>query len=284
METNTTVSASASLPARDEAQAQPGVVIQIQDLTVAYHRKPVLWDIDLSIPEGQLIAVVGPNGAGKSTLVKALLGLVPRASGRVSIYGKPYEQQRHLVGYVPQRESVDWDFPVNSLDVVAMGLYRKIGWCLPVNRTHRQTALDNLEKVGMSPYAGRQISQLSGGQQQRVFLARALAQDAQIYLMDEPFAGVDVATERAIVALLKDLKASGKTCLVVHHDLQTVTNYFDHVILLNMRVVADGPTEQVFTEDNLRKTYGGKLTLLSEALFEYSKNPRLPSGRKGAGE
>jgi manganese/zinc/iron transport system ATP- binding protein len=284
METNTVMSAPASLPAGDEAGAQPGVAIQIQDLTVAYHRKPVLWDIDLTIPEGQLIAVVGPNGAGKSTLVKALLGLVPRASGRVSIYGKPYEQQRHLVGYVPQRESVDWDFPVNALDVVAMGLYRKIGWCLPVTRIHRQRALDNLEKVGMSSYAGRQISQLSGGQQQRVFLARALAQDARVYLMDEPFAGVDVATERAIVALLKDLKASGKTCLVVHHDLQTVTNYFDHVILLNMRVVADGPTEQVFTEDNLRKTYGGKLTLLSEALFEYSKNPRLPSGRKGAGE
>ena len=268
----------------NEAEADQGVAIRIQDLTVAYHRKPVLWDIDLTIPEGQLIAVVGPNGAGKSTLIKTLLGLVPRASGRVSIYGKPYEQQRHQVGYVPQRESVDWDFPVNALDVVAMGLYRKIGWCLPVTRNHRRTALENLEKVGMSAYASRQISQLSGGQQQRVFLARALAQDTQIYLMDEPFAGVDVATERAIVGLLKDLKASGKTCLVVHHDLQTVTTYFDHVILLNMRVVADGPTEAVFNEENLRKTYGGKLTLLSEAFFEYSKNPRLPSGRKGVGE
>ena len=275
---------AASFPQTTAPAANEGAAIQIQDLTVAYHRKPVLWDVNLTMPQGQLIAVVGPNGAGKSTLIKALLGLVQRASGRISIYGKPYEQQRHLVGYVPQRESVDWDFPVNALDVVAMGLYRKIGWCLPVMRSHRQTALENLEKVGMSTYAGRQISQLSGGQQQRVFLARALAQDAQVYLMDEPFAGVDVATERAIVALLKDLKASGKTCLVVHHDLQTVTTYFDHVILLNMRVVADGPTEEVFTEENLRKTYGGKLTLLSEALFEYSKNPRLPSGRKGAGE
>ncbi len=284
METNIAGNATAAGSAERVANAHQGIAIEIQDLTVAYHRKPVLWDIDLAIPEGQLIAVVGPNGAGKSTMIKALLGLVPRASGRVSIYGKPYERQRHLVGYVPQRESVDWDFPVNALDVVAMGLYRKIGWCLPVSRIHRQTALDNLEKVGMAPYAGRQISQLSGGQQQRVFLARALAQDAHIYLMDEPFAGVDVATERAIVALLKDLKAAGKTCLVVHHDLQTVTNYFDHIVLLNMRVVADGLTEIVFTEENLRKTYGGKLTLLSEAFFEYSKNPRLPTGRKGAGQ
>ena len=284
MEVSAADAAAGSLLERNGSDEAAGVAIRVQDLTVAYHRKPVLWDIDLTIPQGQLIAVVGPNGAGKSTLIKALLGLVPRASGRVSIYGKPYEQQRHLVGYVPQRESVDWDFPVNAMDVVAMGLYRKIGWCLPVTRTYRQTALSNLEKVGMAPYAGRQISQLSGGQQQRVFLARALAQDAQIYLMDEPFAGVDVATERAIIALLKDLKASGKTCLVVHHDLQTVTTYFDHVILLNMRLVADGPTEAVFTEDNLRKTYGGKLTLLSDALFEYSKNPRLPSGRKGGNE
>ena len=284
METTPSDAATQLSTTETGGDAEQGVAIQIQDLTVAYHRKPVLWDIDLMIPEGQLIAIVGPNGAGKSTLIKALLGLVPRASGRVSIYGKPYERQRHMVGYVPQRESVDWDFPVNALDVVAMGLYRKIGWCLPVTRGYRQSALENLEMVGMSAYAGRQISQLSGGQQQRVFLARALAQDAQIYLMDEPFAGVDVATERAIVALLKDLKASGKTCLVVHHDLQTVTSYFDHVILLNMRVVADGSTAVVFTEENLRKTYGGKLTLLSEALFEYSKNPRLPSGRKGSGE
>ena len=256
----------------------------IHDLTVAYHRKPVLWDIHLNLPEGQLIAVVGPNGAGKSTLIKAILNLVPRASGIISIYGKPYETQRHLVGYVPQRESVDWDFPVNALDVVAMGRYRKIGWCLPVTRRHREAAMAELEKVGMAPYAGRQISQLSGGQQQRVFLARALAQDARIYLMDEPFAGVDVATERAIVALLKELKGAGKTCIVVHHDLQTVPTYFDHVILLNMRVVDTGPTGQVFTEDNLKKTYGGKLTLLSEALHEYAQDSRLPAGRRNEGD
>ena len=254
----------------------------IHDLTVAYHRKPVLWDVNLTVPEGKLIAVVGPNGAGKTTLIKAALDLVPRASGKVMIYGKSYEKQRHLVGYVPQRESVDWDFPVNALDVVAMGLYRKIGWIVPVGRRHKDLAMESLEKVGMAPYAKRQISQLSGGQQQRVFLARALAQNARVYMMDEPFVGVDVATERAIIALLKELRDAGKTCLVIHHDLQTVPSYFDYVVLLNMRVVAHGPTEEIFTEDNLRKTYGGKLTLLSDAVYAFSKDPRLPSGRKGS--
>lgn len=252
----------------------------IHDLTVAYHRKPVLWDINLALPEAKLIAVVGPNGAGKTTLIKAALDLVPRASGRVMIYGKSYEAQRHLVGYVPQRESVDWDFPVNALDVVAMGLYKKIGWISPVNRRHKAQAMESLDKVGMSAYAKRQISQLSGGQQQRVFLARALAQDALVYMMDEPFVGVDAATERAIVTLLKELKKAGKTCLVVHHDLQTVSSYFDYVVLLNMRVVAHGPTNDIFTEENLKKTYGGKLTLLSDAVYAFSKDPRLPPGTK----
>ena len=268
---------ASTLSERQSADANP-IPIQINDLTVAYHRKPVLWDINLSIPEGQLVAVVGPNGAGKSTLIKATLNLVSRASGAVHIYGRPYDEQRRMVGYVPQRESVDWDFPVDALDVVAMGLYHKIGWMKPVTRKHRQVALKELEKVGMAAYARRQISQLSGGQQQRVFLARALAQDARIYLMDEPFAGVDVATEKAIIALLKELKASGKTCVVVHHDLQTVPSYFDHVVLLNMRVVAAGLTGEVFTEENLKKTYGGKLTLLTQALHEISREPQLRSG------
>ena len=260
--------------------APPNAPLWVNDLTVAYHRKPVLWDIEMSLPEGRLIAVVGPNGAGKSTFIKAVLGLVPRASGAVSIYGQSYAAQRHLVGYVPQRESVDWDFPVNALDVVAMGLYRKIGWLRPVGRKHRHSALEALEKVGMANFAQRQISQLSGGQQQRVFLARALAQDARLYFMDEPFAGVDVATERAIIALLKELKAAGKTCVVVHHDLQTVPTYFDHVVLLNMRLVAAGPVETVFNEENLKKTYGGRLTLLTQALDEYAKAPRFPSGKE----
>lgn len=277
-----TTGAGESPAARAPAAAAPGVTaaaaprtterthpgdapLSIHDMTVAYHRKPVLWDIDLNVPEGKLIGIVGPNGAGKSTLIKAVLGLVPTVSGRVLIYGKPYGKQRHLVGYVPQRESVDWDFPVNALDVVVMGLYGKIGWLRPVTRQYKEAAMAALERVGMADYAHRQISQLSGGQQQRVFLARALAQDAKLYFMDEPFAGVDAATEKAIVNLLQDLRSKGKTVLVVHHDLQTVSAYFDHLIMLNMRIVAAGSTKDVFTQDNLHKTYGGRLTLLAEA-------------------
>jgi len=235
--------------------------LTIRDLTVAYHRRPVIWDIDYTAPAGKLIAIVGPNGAGKSTLIKAALNLVPSVSGQVEIFGRPYRRQRHRVGYVPQRETVDWDFPINALDVVTMGLYRKVGWFLPVTRKFRRLAMESLDRVGMGDYAKRQISQLSGGQQQRVFLARALAQDADLYFMDEPFAGVDAATERAIVAILKDMRGSGKTALVVHHDLHTVTDYFDDVMLLNMRMVAAGSVEEIFTEENLRKTYGGKATL-----------------------
>lgn len=236
--------------------------LSIHDLTVAYHRRPVLWDIDYDAPAGKLVAIVGPNGSGKTTLIKACLELVPRASGEVRFFGLPYRQTRHRVGYVPQRESVDWEFPINALQVVEMGLYRQIGWFRRVRKLHREQALEALRRVGMADYATRQISQLSGGQQQRVFLARALVQDADVYLMDEPFVGVDAATERAIVQLLHDLRARGKTALVVHHDLQTVPEYFDHVLLLNMRLVAQGPVSEVFTEENLRRTYGGKLALL----------------------
>jgi len=243
----------------------PQSPLSIHDMTVAYNRRPVLWDVDLDVPEGKLIGIVGPNGAGKSTLIKAVMDLVPRASGRVTVYGKPYRKQRQIVGYVPQRESVDWDFPVSALDVVTMGTYGRIGWCLPVMKRHTEAAMHALDRVGIADLARRQISQLSGGQQQRVFLARALVQDAKLYLMDEPFAAVDAATEKAIVNILRDLRATGKTALVVHHDLQTVPEYFDHVILINMRIVAHGPTEQVFTKENLHKTYGGRLTLLDEA-------------------
>jgi len=248
--------------------------LSIHDMTVAYQRKPVLWDVDLDVPEGQLVGIVGPNGAGKSTLIKACLELTPMASGRVLIYGKPYRKQRQLVGYVPQRESVDWDFPVSALDVVTMGRYGMIGWFKPVSRKHRKAALEALDRVGLADFAPRQISQLSGGQQQRVFLARALAQDAQLYFMDEPFAAVDAATEQAIVRILHDLKRAGKTVLVVHHDLQTVPEYFDWLVLLNMRVVAAGPTETVFTRENLQHTYGGKLTLLDEAAEAFAKASR----------
>ena len=243
----------------------PDSPVSIHAMTVAYHRKPVLWDVEYDAPPNRLIAIVGPNGAGKSTLIKACLGLVPRASGMVEFWGKPYAKQRARVGYVPQRESVDWDFPVSALDVVCMGRYRRIGWCRPVSRPHRNAARECLDRVGMADYARRQISQLSGGQQQRVFLARALAQEADLYFMDEPFAGVDAATETAIVEVLRTLRREGKTVMVVHHDVQTVPEYFDDVMLLNMRVVAAGRVSEVFTSENLHKTYGGKLTLLSEA-------------------
>ncbi|MCA9062382.1 MAG: ABC transporter ATP-binding protein [Planctomycetaceae bacterium] len=241
------------------------IPLSIYDLTVAYHRKPVIWDISFDVPPGKLVAVVGPNGAGKSTLLKAVMELIPRASGRVEVFGQPYRKNRQRVGYVPQRESVDWDFPISAQDVVAMGLYRRIGWCLPVRRHHRDLARAALERVGIGEFADRQISQLSGGQQQRTFLARALVQNADLYLMDEPFAAVDAATEKAIVELLREMKKSGRTALVIHHDLQTVAEYFDYVVLLNMRVVAHGPVDEVFTQANLEKTYGGRLTLLEEA-------------------
>lgn len=236
--------------------------VSIRNLSVAYHRKPVLRDIDYDAPEGELIGIIGPNGAGKSTLIKAVLGLLPLASGEVHIYGKPYQEQRQMVGYVPQRESVDWDFPTDALDVVMMGRYGKLGWFRRPKAADREIAMECLQKVGMESFARRQISQLSGGQQQRVFLARALAQDAQIYFMDEPFVGVDAATEKAIIQVLNELKQQKKTVLVVHHDLQTVSEYFDSVLLLNMRCIAAGPTKEVFHAENLQKTYGGRLTVL----------------------
>jgi manganese/zinc/iron transport system ATP- binding protein len=245
--------------------------VRVDNLTVAYHKKPVLQNVSFSIPEGKLIGIIGPNGAGKSTLIKTILGLIPKASGHISIYDKPYEKQRSLVGYVPQRGSVDWDFPTNALDVVLMGRYRHIGWLKYPSKKDKQFAMDCLDKVGMSAFAGRQISQLSGGQQQRVFLARALAQDAKVYFMDEPFVGVDAATEKAIITLLDELKKQGKTVLVVHHDLQTVQEYFDWVFLLNMRKIAIGPTEEVFTFDNLQTTYGGGLAFLNQEMLVTSK-------------
>ena len=236
--------------------------IEVTDLTVAYQDKPVLWDIDLDVPPGVLLSIVGPNGAGKTTLIKAILGLVRPAAGNVLIYDKPYDSQRRIVGYVPQRGSVDWDFPTNVLDVVMMGRYGALGWVRRPGKKERELAMQALEKVGMEAYTTRQISQLSGGQQQRVFLARALVQDATVYLMDEPFQGVDATTERAIVTLLQELRANGKTVVVVHHDLQTVTDYFDWVMLLNIRRIASGPVDVTFTPDNLRETYGGRIAFM----------------------
>ncbi len=240
--------------------------LETHDLTVAYGKQPVLYGIDVQVPEGKLIGIVGPNGAGKSTLIKAIMGVVPVSGGWVKVFGKSFEKNARRVGYVPQRESVDWDFPVNVMDVVLMGRYGKLGLIGRVRKKDREIAAECLEKVGMLPYANRQISNLSGGQQQRVFLARALAQESDLYLMDEPFVGVDAATESAIIELLRTLKSRGKTILVVHHDLPTAQKYFDMLMLLNMRLVAFGPTEEVFTRALLQKTYGGRLTILSEVV------------------
>ncbi len=246
--------------------------LAVHAMTVAYHRKPVLWDVDYDATAASLTAIVGPNGAGKSTFVKACLGLVPRATGTVEFWGQPFRAVRDRVGYMPQRESVDWDFPVSALDVVCMGRYRKVGWFRRVSRAHRMAAMSALERVGMADYASRQISQLSGGQQQRVFLARALTQEAELYFMDEPFAGVDASTERAILEVLREIRDSGRTVICVHHDLLTVAEYFDRVILLNMRVVAAGATSETLTDDNLHRTYGGRLTLLSEASEQLARS------------
>src|SRR5918998_5352657 len=237
--------------------------IEVTDLTVAYGATPVLWDVDLTVPPGVLMAIVGPNGAGKTTLIKAILELVRPAAGRVLIHGRPYEEQRSLVAYVPQRRTVDWDFPTSVLDVGLMGRYGALGWLRRPGRRERALALEALEQVGMREFAPRQIGQLSGGQQQRVFLARALVQDARVYLMDEPFQGVDAVTERAIVELLRELRAAGATVVAVHHDLQTVPEYFDAVTLLNVRRVASGPVAEAFTEENLRATYGARLGFLA---------------------
>ncbi|TVQ11527.1 MAG: metal ABC transporter ATP-binding protein [Balneolaceae bacterium] len=240
--------------------------IEVHDLTVAYRKKPVLWDIDFDVPEGKLIAVIGPNGAGKSTLIKTIMGLIEPVSGKILVYGKPVDRERPRIAYVPQRESVDWDFPISVYELVLMGRYSHLKLFRRPGSNDRRIATEALEKVGMSDYAGRQISQLSGGQQQRVFLARALAQQADIYLMDEPLAGVDAATETTIFELLSVLRDEGKTVLVVHHDLQSVSGNFDWVMLLNLRLVAFGPREEVFTTENLQKAYGGRLNILTQVV------------------
>ena len=239
--------------------------IDVHDLTVAYRDKPVLWDIDLTVPPGILMGVIGPNGAGKTTLIKAMLGLVRPVSGDVLIHGQPYQAGKQFVAYVPQRGSVDWDFPTTVFDVVLMGTYGRLGWIRRPGREERELAADALGKVGMAEFGNRQISQLSGGQQQRVFLARALVQQSPVYFMDEPFQGVDAVTERAIVDILRELRGQGRTVLVVHHDLSTVPEYFDWVTLLNVRRIASGPTAEVFTQANLSAAYGERAAGLLSA-------------------
>ena len=230
--------------------------LTIRDLTVIYRDAPVLRDIDLDLPKGQLCAVVGPNGAGKSTLIKAGLGLVEPVSGSIQWCGAPLRTQKSKIGYVPQRSSVDWDFPTDVFDVVMMGTFSRIGWLRSPGKAERDRVKECLDIVGMADYAKTQISQLSGGQQQRVFFARALAQNADLTFMDEPFAGVDATTEESLLSVLKTLKSEGKTIVAVHHDLQTVRERFDHISMLNKVVIASGGIEATFTENNLKSTYG----------------------------
>jgi len=255
------------------------IALETHDLTVTYHKRPVLYGVDVSIPTGNLVGVIGPNGAGKSTLIKAIMGIVPSASGWVKAFGDPVKDNFHRVGYVPQRESVDWDFPVTVMDVALMGTYGRLGLFGRPGAKQKKEAAEALEKVGMLPYANRQIGNLSGGQQQRVFLARALAQKSDLYLMDEPFVGVDAATESAIITLLEEMRAEGKTVVVVHHDLQSAREYFDMLLLLNMRVIEFGKTEDVFTAEKLQRTYGGRLTILSEMAEVTAKKDILDQPR-----
>ncbi len=240
------------------------ISIETHNLTVSYNRRPVLWNIDFELPTGKIIGIIGPNGSGKTTLLKAIMGLVPTSSGYVKIFDQDLNDVRSRVSYVPQRESVDWDFPASVMDIVLMGRYKKDTLFKRISKADKDLAAEALEKVNMLEYSNRQISQLSGGQQQRVFIARSLAQGADIYIMDEPFVGVDAATEEAILKLLSDMKDEGKTVVVVHHDLQTAKDFFDWIVLLNTRMVAAGPIEEIFNEKLLQEAYGGKLNVLSQ--------------------
>lgn len=241
-------------------------IIHIHDATVAYNKRAVIWDADLELEAGKLTAIVGPNGAGKSTLIKAILNIVKPLHGYIEVEGKPVESRLKDIAYVPQRESVDWNFPISVFEVVLMGRYVHLGWLKQPKAIDKEKAINALDKLGILHLKDRQIGELSGGQQQRVFLARAIAQEAKIYLLDEPFAGVDIATEETIFKLLKSLRDSGATIIVVHHDIQTVKQYFDNVVLLNLRVIASGAVSEVFTDENLQKTYGGRLTILDKTI------------------
>jgi len=263
-----------------QAVHEPGLALHVEDLTVAYEGKPALWDIDVNIPPGVMAAIIGPNGAGKSTLLKTALGLARPTAGHICIHGRPPRDRQRRIGYVPQRSSVDWDFPTTVLDVVTMGRYGHLGWLRWPGRDERDRAMGALEQVGMEHLADRQISQLSGGQQQRVFLARALVQEADVYFLDEPMAGVDATTERTIVRLLQELRDAGKTVIVVHHDLQTVRDYFDWLVILNVRVIAQGRIEEVYTHEFLRRAYGGRIALLEREPLEGPRGIDAPPGER----
>lgn len=241
-------------------------ILHVEQLTVNYDKTAVLWDVNFSLPPQKLIGIIGPNGAGKSTLLKALLGLIKPLSGSVRFFGKSLSKVRQKVAYVPQRSCVDWDFPITAFDLVLMGLYGKLGVFKWTSKKDRLAAMEALKMVEMEAFQDRQIGQLSGGQQQRLFIARALLQDALIYLMDEPFASIDIATEKALIHLFNHLKNTGKTLLIVHHDLATADQYFDWMIMLNTCLIACGPTKEVFHRENIVRTYGQSSLLLEEAV------------------
>ncbi|HEY2761135.1 MAG TPA: metal ABC transporter ATP-binding protein [Pirellulales bacterium] len=251
-------------------------LVDVHDVTVAFDRRPVLWDVDLVIEQPHLVGIVGPHGSGRSTLINAILGLVPLASGSIEVFGEPVSAVRKRIGFVPERDTVDWDFPISVLDIVMMGTYGRLGWFHRPGSSERRLAQECLEKVGLAEFAQWQIGRLSSSQQQRALLARALAQRADIYFMDEPMAGVDAATEQAVFNLFEELQRDGKTAVVVHHDLRTVPKYFDYVVLLNMRLVASGPTETTFTRENLQQTYGGRLEVLETAGRAFQAGQRTP--------
>ncbi|MFT7344455.1 MAG: manganese/zinc/iron transport system ATP- binding protein [Lentimonas sp.] len=254
--------------------------IEVHNLTVAYNQLPVLWDVDFELPTGQIIGIVGPNGSGKSTLLKAIMGLLPLSSGHVKIQDKTLDTMRHKVAYVPQRESVDWNFPASVKEVVKMGRYEPKRLFSRLSKIDYSVVEESIAKVKLEGFTDRQIGELSGGQQQRVFIARALAQGADIYLLDEPFVGVDVASEKAIMDLLHQLKSEGKTIIIVHHDLQTASEHFDHLVLLNTRLVAHGPISEILTSENLQATYGGQLNLFAQ-LQQIIKDRNFPIREKG---
>jgi manganese/zinc/iron transport system ATP- binding protein len=243
----------------------PEIPVAVHGVSVAYGKKRVLWDIDVDIAVSAITGIIGPNGAGKSTLLKTIIDLVPRASGDIRIFGRSFRESRHHIAYVPQKESVDWEYPVSAFDVVLMGRYAELGWFRRPGAADCKAAEEALDKLGILNLRDRQISELSGGEQQRVFIARALVQSASIYLMDEPLAGVDAQTEQKIIEILGEMRRDGKTIAIVHHDLQTAKRYFDNLIMLNLRLIAAGKTAEVFTEENLQKTYGGRLTILDRA-------------------
>jgi manganese/zinc/iron transport system ATP- binding protein len=256
------------------------VSIEVHNLTVTYDALPVLWEIDFHLPCNQIIGIVGQNGSGKTTLLKSIMGLMEGASGNIKVFGMPLKAVRSRVAYVPQRSSVDWDFPISVAEVVEMGRYRTSNLFSRLTKLDKELVKNALEKVNMTAYADRQISQLSGGQQQRVFIARALAQNADLIVLDEPFVGVDAATEEAILKLLQELRGENKTIVMVHHDLNTVSTYFDFLVMLNTRQIAAGPINEVLTDENIKAAFGGQLNVLQK-VQTILKNERFPLREKG---